>query len=105
MQKSMMWTKTSVSTETRRWCTIRRPSHHRRVASRRNGEGVHQRQCGLCVSANAKEGNGYTGAAFTIKTFNAISKKGLLRFPDGRYEISGDSEDLSSEAMAIMLRR
>ena len=57
------------------------------------------------TAAGATTKNGYNGAAFTIKTYNAISEKGLQRFPEGRYEISGDSDDLSSEAMAIMLRR
>lgn len=56
----------------------------------------------------AAGGNGtseeYTGQAFTIKTFNAISEVGLERFPGGRYEVSGDDAALSSEAMAIMLR-
>ncbi|KAG2492025.1 hypothetical protein HYH03_009754 [Edaphochlamys debaryana] len=52
----------------------------------------------------APAAGGYQGAAFTIKTFNAISPVGLQRFPKGKYVVSGDDAQLPSSPMAIMLR-
>ena len=46
----------------------------------------------------------YSGDPFNVLTFNAISAKGLDRFPSGRYAVSGDSATLPGEPMAIMLR-
>ena len=46
----------------------------------------------------------YSGAAFTIKTFNAISSVGLTRFPKGKYAIAGEVAQLPAPPMAIMLR-
>lgn len=46
----------------------------------------------------------YTGPAFTVKTYNAISPVGLERFPKGKYVVSGDDTALPTSPMAIMLR-
>jgi D-3-phosphoglycerate dehydrogenase len=46
----------------------------------------------------------YTGMAFTVKTFNAISPVGLTRFPKGQYAVSGEESKLPQSPMAIMLR-
>jgi D-3-phosphoglycerate dehydrogenase len=46
----------------------------------------------------------YHGDPFNVLTFNAISQKGLDRFPPGRYAVSGESAELPGEPMAIMLR-
>ncbi|KAG2498412.1 hypothetical protein HYH03_003671 [Edaphochlamys debaryana] len=54
--------------------------------------------------APAAGASGYTGAAFTIKTFNAISPVGLQRFPRGNYVVSGEDSQLPASPMAIMLR-
>lgn len=55
-------------------------------------------------SSNGSSNGGYSGPAFNIKTFNAISEVGLQRFPKGNYKVSGKLEDLQGGAMAIMLR-
>lgn len=46
----------------------------------------------------------YTGPAFNVLTFNAISPVGLSRFPAGRYAVSDDTDALEGDPMAIMLR-
>ncbi|KAG1673566.1 hypothetical protein FOA52_003866 [Chlamydomonas sp. UWO 241] len=58
------------------------------------------------AAAAAKPANNgsYTGKAFTVKTFNAISPIGLTRFPAGKYAVSGDDKQLPDSPMAIMLR-
>ncbi|GLC46137.1 hypothetical protein PLESTB_001194100 [Pleodorina starrii] len=56
------------------------------------------------AAAPAAAPGGYTGPAFTIKTYNAISPIGLQRFPKGKYVVSGDDAALPSSPMAIMLR-
>ena len=55
-------------------------------------------------SSAAAGGDGYSGAAFTVKTFNAISPVGLKRFPPGKYAVAGETNQLPSSPMAIMLR-
>ena len=54
-----------------------------------------------CSGANGTSSE-YTGQAFTIQTYNAISEAGLKKFPEGRYEVSRGA--LSADAMALMLR-
>lgn len=46
----------------------------------------------------------YTGKAFTVKTFNAISPIGLNKFPKGKYIAAGEVSQLPASPMAIMLR-
>ena len=55
-------------------------------------------------AAQAAPSDGYSGAAFTVKTFNAISPVGLQRFPAGKYAVAGELNQLPSSPMAIMLR-
>jgi len=56
------------------------------------------------ASQGASDVEGYSGPAFNIKTFNAISDVGLRKFEPGKYKVSGKSEDLPGGEMAIMLR-
>ena len=53
---------------------------------------------------NAQGSSSHTGAAFTVRTFNAISPVGLKRFPPGKYAVAGEPNLLPSSPMAIMLR-
>jgi len=46
----------------------------------------------------------YSGPSFNVKTFNAISPKGLQQFPKGQYTVSGDSAEIDDKPHAIMLR-
>ncbi|KAG2434635.1 hypothetical protein HXX76_007529 [Chlamydomonas incerta] len=56
------------------------------------------------AAAPAAAPGGYSGPAFAIKTFNAISPVGLERFPAGKYVVNGDDAKLPASPMAIMLR-
>ena len=58
----------------------------------------------LGVNGAEEAGDEYHGNPFNVLTFNAISQKGLDRFPPGRYAVSGESGELPGEPMAIMLR-